>query len=285
MTQEFPQSDAAPVAARPPLPQLDRRAFVASLGGAAVVAAMSPEARADALEDHLHAAIGPEAKKFPSVAEVNAQINTRTFRRGAGKIFAGQEGNVGYLAPMPAKPTLVDYMRLRFTDPLNHCLQSANLARKNGLDEELQLACLLHDLPLSLMRSEHGFWSAQLFEPYVSERTTFAIRHHASLRFFPDEDAGYEYPDLYREMFGEDYVPPPWVQAQYEYVRKHEWYSAPRLVTVNDLYSFDPNENPVLEDFIDLIERNFRQPEDGLGFDGTPVAHMWRTLYDPDSPL
>lgn len=284
MTKSF---DSSPVssAAKLPLPHLDRRAFVAGLGGAAALVTMSAEAKADALETHLNETMAAQTKKYPSVAEVNARINTRSYRRGVGKIFAGQEGNVQYLAPMPEAPTLVDFMKLRLTEPLNHCLQSANLARKNGLEDELVLACLLHDLPLTLMRSQHGFWGAQLFEPYISERATFAIRHHAALRFFPDEETGYEYPDLYREMFGEDYVPPPHVQAEYQWVRNHKWYSAPRLLTNNDLYSFDPNVKVELGDFEDIIGREFRQPKEGLGFDGSPVAHMWRTLADPDCPL
>ncbi len=48
-----------------------------------------------------------------------------------------------------------------------------------------------------------------MYEPYVSERTTFAIRYHQALRFFPDEKAGYKYPELYYTFFGMDYVPPP----------------------------------------------------------------------------
>ena len=36
-----------------------------------------------------------------------------------------------------------------------------------------------------------------------------------------------------------------------------------------------------LEDFVDILVRNFRQPEEGLGFDNSPVAHMWRTLMWP----
>lgn len=270
-----------------PLPEIDRRKFIAALGGAAAVAAMSAEAKADALEEHLNDSLkaATAAKKFPSVAEVNAQINTRPYRRGVGKLFAGQEGNVGYLPAMPANPTLIDFIRLRLDGSRDHCLQSAHLAKSRGMEEEVILACLLHDLPMALMRSEHGFWSAQLFQPYVSEKMTFAIRHHASLRFFPDEEAGYEYPDLYRNMFGEDYVPPPHVQAEYKMVRAHRWYMAPRLVTVNDLYSFDPNAKVELGEFEDIIGRHFRQPKEGLGFDGSPVAHMWRTIANPDSPL
>lgn len=267
------------------LPDLNRRSFIAGLGGTAAVAAMGAEAKADALEDHLNDSLNATKKKFPSVAEVNAAINTRTYRRGAGKLFAGQEGNVGYLPPMPANPTLIDFIKLRLDGSRDHCLQSAHLAKSRGMDEEIVLACLLHDLPMSLMRSEHGFWSAQLFEPYVSERTTFAIRHHASLRFFPDKTVGYEYPDLYRTMYGEDYVPPPHVQAEVKMVQAHRWYMAPRLVTVNDLYSFNPDAKVELGEFEDIIGRHFNQPKEGLGFDGTRVAHMWRTIANPDSPL
>jgi hypothetical protein len=58
-----------------------------------------------------------------------------------------------------------------------------------------------------------------------------------------------------------------------------------RLITVNDLYSFDPNVKVQLEDFEDILGRNFRQPEEGLGFDGSPTAHMWRTLMWPTRML
>src|ERR671924_131715 len=46
------------------------------------------------------------------------------------------------LPRMPEKPTLFDFFRLRF-GPANHLMQSARLARKNGLPEKLVLACLL----------------------------------------------------------------------------------------------------------------------------------------------
>jgi hypothetical protein len=68
-------------------------------------------------------------------------------------------------------------------------------------------------------------------------------------------------------------------------VRNHKWYLAPRLVTVNDLYAFDPRVQPQLEQFTDIIGRHFKQPKDGLGFDGSPTAHMWRSLAMPDHPL
>jgi hypothetical protein len=271
---------------------IDRRAFLASLGGAAAVAGMSAEARADALENYLSASISMTAaaaatnQRAPTVAELEAQIPTRNYRRGVGNGLVNKDGgNVALLAPLPPKPTLTDFIRLRLQSNAEHCLQSARQARMKNMDEDIVFACLVHDLSLSLMRAEHGFWSAQMFEPYVSEKVTFAIRHHATLRFFPDKDAGYEYPDLYRTMFGSDYVPPPHQQAEYQWVRKHRWYMAPRLVTVNDLYSFETGVKVSVDDFQDVIGRHFRQPREGLGFDGSPVAHVWRTAAWPDSPL
>ncbi len=68
-------------------------------------------------------------------------------------------------------------------------------------------------------------------------------------------------------------------------VRKHRWYFEARMVTVNDLYSFDPNAHISLEQFTDILGRNFRQPKEGLGNDGSPVAHLWRTIANPDTPL
>ena len=52
-----------------------------------------------------------------------------------------------------------------------------------------------------------------------------------------------------------------------------------------DLYAFDPNVEISIEEFTDIIGRHFRAPKEGLGNDNTPVAHMWRTLINPDAPL
>jgi hypothetical protein len=40
-----------------------------------------------------------------------------------------------------------------------------------------------------------------------------------------------------------------------------------------------------LEPFVDIIGRHFKQPKEGLGYDNSPVAHMWRTIERPDAPL
>jgi hypothetical protein len=57
---------------------------------------------------------------------------------------------------------------------------------------------------------------------------------------------------------------------------------APTL-TVNDVYSWDPDMRVSLDDFSDFIGRNFKQPKEGLGFDGSPTAHMWGSMIWPNN--
>ena len=270
--------------------EIDRRLFIASLGGGAVVKAMSHQERADALEhysmDKLDELAAPQAQEYPTVAQLEEQITERNYRRGVGNLFRARDGDtMKHLPAMPKNPTLIDFFHLRFA-PANHVLQSANRAYKTGMDEEIILACLMHDVVQNLIKADHGWWGSQLIEPYVPERTSFAVRYHQTLRFYPDPEAGYEYPEMYYRMFGIDYEPPEYIQQTYEMVRNHRNYMDARLVTVNDLYSFDPTADPVeVEEFTDIIGRNFKEPKEGLGFDGSPTAHMWRTLSNPDAPL
>ncbi|HET9924626.1 MAG TPA: hypothetical protein VFS98_10960 [Methylomirabilota bacterium] len=190
-------------------------------------------------------------------------------------------GHDARLPRMPDKPTLFDFFRYRF-GPSMHLLQSARLAVKNGVSEKVVLACLLHDIAIAgFIRSDHGYWSAQLLEPYVDEEVAWGIRYHQALRFFPDESVGYRYPELYLKLFGADYVPEPHIQEAHRYARNHKWYMTSRLITVNDLYSFDPSVKVELEEFTDVVGRHFRQPKEGLGFDQSPSAHMWRTINWP----
>jgi hypothetical protein len=185
------------------------------------------------------------------------------------------------LPQMPDEPTLVDYFRCRFAST-SHLLQSATHALKGGHPEKVVMACLLHDIAVvGFIRCDHGYWGAQMIEPYVEEEVSWAIRMHQALRFFPDESVGYGYPEMYVKLFGPEYRPEPYIVAEYERARKHKWYMTSRLITVNDIYSFDPNAKVSLDDFVEIIGRNFKQPKEGLGWDNSPSAHMWRTLMWP----
>ncbi len=268
--------------------EIDRRAFISSVGGAAALAVMTAEQKADALEHYMQQQLDtPQPEKFPTVAELEARNEDlgRPSRRGAGNLFVpNSEGKLRPLEKMPDKPTLLDFFQYRFA-PANHVLQSATRALKTGMREEIVLACLLHDVVLNMIHPDHGWWGAQLVEPYVPEITTFAIRYHQTLRFYPDTEFGYEYPESYFRTFGEDYQPEPYLQRTYDWVRNHKWYEHPRLVTVNDLYSFDRNAVVSIDPFVDIVGRHFKQPAEGLGWDNSPSSHMWRTMIWPDRPL
>jgi len=191
------------------------------------------------------------------------------------------------LPKMPERPALKDFFLLRFS-PIarTHLLQSARVARLNGLGEKVIMACLVHDIAIAgLLSANHGYWGAQLVAPYVDEEVAWAIEKHEALRYFADESVGYTYPHAYIDYFGPDYRPPDYIRREYDAARQHRWYMTSRLVTVNDIYSFDPDVTVEFDEFADVVGRNFRQPAEGLGFDGSPVAHMWRTMIWPNNFL
>jgi hypothetical protein len=189
------------------------------------------------------------------------------------------------IPPMPEKPTLMDFFRLRLGYTA-HLLQSAKLARDSGQDEKVVLACLLHDISvIGFISGDHGYWGAQMVEPYVDEEVSWAIRAHQILRFFPDPSVGYEYPEAYIKYFGADFTPEPYIHEAYARIKDHKYYMTGRLICLNDYYAFDPNVTVDIEEFEDIIGRHFRQPAEGLGYDHSPSAHIWRTMNMPTRAL
>ena len=192
------------------------------------------------------------------------------------------------LPRMPEKPTLIDFIKCRFNEfTAHHLLGSAKRAMDDGHSDNVVMACMLHDFANGcLVRCDHGYWGAQLIAPYVNEEVTWAVKYHQALRYYADPAVGYEYPESYKKFFGPDYVPPEYIRLDAEYAKNHKWYMTARLVTMYDLYFFDDTaklHNP--DDFADIINRNFRQPPEGLGFDDSPSAHMWRTMIWPNNFL
>ena len=204
-------------------------------------------------------------------------------RPAGAQVLMGEDPR---LPPMPKAPTLMDFFKLRFSPSQQHLLQSARLAKDNGLPEHMVLACLLHDIgTVAFIRADHGYWGAQMLEPYVDPEITWAVRAHQALKFFPDAEIGFEYPASYVQMFGENYQPPDYIVAEYERARKHQWYMSARVICLNDDYSFNPDIDVSIDEFEDIIGRHFKQPAEGLGNDNSPSAHMWRTLQRPANAL
>lgn len=90
-----------------------------------------------------------------------------------------------YFAEAPARQVL-DMLRATQADPsfgyqvnnYQHCLQSATLAYRDGLDEEDVVVALLHDIGFVAAAQTHGEFAAALLAPYVSERNHWMLRHH-----------------------------------------------------------------------------------------------------------
>ena len=254
---------------------------------------MTLSERADELEHRMMAELDARIaqKNADKIASQSQLFNLADGKRdmpGGGEMMARNPGKyflMGHdarLPKLPDKPTLIDFFKLRFSSSSNHLLQSAALALKAGHSEKVVLACLLHDVAVTgFIRCDHGYWGAQLIEPYVDEEISWSVRMHQALRFFPDESVGYKYPDAYLKYFGPDYEPEPYIVEEYKRARSHKYYMTARLICINDIYSFDPDAVVNLDDFTDIIGRNFRQPKEGLGFDNTSASHMWRTLNWP----
>ncbi len=284
--------------------QVDRSDFLlntATAAAASVAPGMSIESKAEAVEamamesldrralEQLEADVGV-ARPWLATPELSLPQPARTI---SGKPVAACEppnsrmmmGSDPRLPPMPDRPTLLDFFQRRW-HPASHLLQSANRALDDGHEEKVVLACLLHDVSIcGLIRTDHGYWGAQLIEPYVDEEVAWAVRAHQALRFFPDPSVGYEYPELYVTLFGGNYTPSDYILRAYEEARDHRYYMTARLICLYDLYSFDPDADIEIDRFVDIIGRNFRQPKEGLGFDNSPVAHIWRTMIWPNNVM
>lgn len=263
--------------------ELFRKASAVAAAG--YTAGMSLEAKADALEHAMSDELDYQVPRPDAFCDVNWPKPAPNFADMAKETRPSLMHHDPRLPKMPERPTLIDFYNLRWAPSL-HVLQSANIAMEKGLDEKVVLACLLHDIAVGgFIRTDHGFYAAQLVEPYVDPEVSWAIRAHQVLRFFPDESVGYEYPEAYIRYFGEEYKPPQYIYDEYEKARSHKYYMTSRLITLNDLYSFEPGVHPEIGQFEDVIGRNFKQPKEGLGFDGSPVAHMWRSMIWPNNFL
>ena len=75
--------------------------------------------------------------------------------------------------------------------------------------------------------ANHGYWGAQLVAPYVDEEVAWAIEKHEALRYYPDEAAGYSYPEAYIDYFGPDYPRPPTSSGSCGGAA-HRWYMTSR---------------------------------------------------------
>ncbi len=130
-------------------------------------------------------------------------------------------------------------------DRLEHSLQSATRAYRDGADEEMVVAALLHDIGDLLAPHNHSEMAAAVLRPYVSERTYWVVRQHGLFQSY-----------YYAHHMGGDrnardrYIDHPWYQDAVDFC--HRW----------DQSSFDPKYDSLpLEFFEPMVRRVFaREP-------------------------
>ncbi|HMK87766.1 MAG TPA: hypothetical protein VK437_17505 [Steroidobacteraceae bacterium] len=65
-----------------------------------------------------------------------------------------------------------------------HCLQSATRVLEAGLDDELVVVALFHDLPEAFTDNHHGLVAAQMLAPHLSERRSWLLTHHVEFQAY-----------------------------------------------------------------------------------------------------
>jgi predicted HD phosphohydrolase len=127
---------------------------------------------------------------------------------------------------------------------LEHSLQSATRAARDGRDEEYVVAALLHDIGDHLAPYSHGEYVAAVLKPYVAERICWIIQHHPVFQAY-----------YYAHHMGGDR------DARDRY-RDHPWYEDCReFCELYDQNCFDPAYDSLpLEHFEPTVRRVFSAP-------------------------
>jgi predicted HD phosphohydrolase len=63
-----------------------------------------------------------------------------------------------------------------------HCLQTATRVHAAGLDDEMVVVALFHDLPEAFSDNHHGLAAAELLAPWLSERRRWLLIHHVEFQ-------------------------------------------------------------------------------------------------------
>jgi predicted HD phosphohydrolase len=127
---------------------------------------------------------------------------------------------------------------------LEHSLQSATRASRDGRDDDYVAMCLVHDIGDTLAPSNHGELAAAVLGPYIPPRLTWITRHHPVFQ--------YQY---YGRHVGAD----PDARERY---RGHAWFDD--TVEFCELYDencFDDSYmSKPFDEFVPLLREVFSRP-------------------------
>lgn len=127
---------------------------------------------------------------------------------------------------------------------LGHSLQAATRASRDGADEELVAAALLHDIGDELAPYNHAELAAAILRPYVRPEVTWIVAQHGLFQNY-----------YYVHHLGGD-------RNARERFRDHPWYAAcAHFCGQWDQCSFDPDyRSEPLGFFEPLVRRIFARP-------------------------
>ncbi len=130
-------------------------------------------------------------------------------------------------------------------DRLEHSLQSASLAFRDGMDEEYVVCALLHDIGDILCSASHADVAATILKPYVSEENQWMLAHHGVFQ-------GY----YFFHHLGLD-------RNMREQFRGHPCFEKTAMFCArHDQNAFDPNYDTMpLEAFVPMVERVMARPK------------------------
>jgi predicted HD phosphohydrolase len=143
-------------------------------------------------------------------------------------------------------------------DRLEHSLQSATLAHRDGMDEEYVVCALLHDIGDTLASYNHAELGATILKPFVSEENHWMLQHHGIFQGY----YFFHYLGLDRNM-REQFRGHPAYERTAAFCARH------------DQNAFDPNYDTMpLEAFVPMMRRVMERPKRSIYMreDQTPMA-------------
>ena len=133
-------------------------------------------------------------------------------------------------------------------DRLQHSLQTATRAQRDGRDDEFVVCALLHDIGDTLGTYNHAEIASAILKPFVSEQNHWMLQHHGVFQ-------GY----YFFHYLGLD-------RNQRDAFREHKWYAYTEdFCATYDQNSFDPKYDTLpLEAFEPIVRRVLAAPRASL---------------------
>jgi predicted HD phosphohydrolase len=133
-------------------------------------------------------------------------------------------------------------------DRLEHCLQTATRAHRDGRSEDYVVMALLHDIGDTLGAYNHPDIAAAILKPFVSEELHWIVEHHGIFQGYNF----FHFIGLDRDM-RDKFAGHPHYAATAEFIEKY------------DCPAFDPAyDSAPLEFFEPMVMKLFERPKSGV---------------------